>query len=69
METKLLADSFSRAKHFIRLFVCICLLAGASCNLFSQVLATQRTIKFPIWVLIEPEPICVEDLDETKTAR
>ncbi|MBO4439567.1 MAG: hypothetical protein J5798_09485 [Spirochaetaceae bacterium] len=66
METKLLAGFFSRAKPFFRLFVCICLLAGVSCNLFSQVLATQRTIKFPVWVLIEPEPSCVEDLDESK---
>ena len=35
-------------------------------NAVSQVLATQRTLKFPVWVLIEPEPSRVEKLDESK---
>ena len=67
METKLLNNFFSKAKKsFVRIFICFCLLVGISNNLFSQVLATQRTIKFPVWVLIEPEPSRVEDLDESK---
>lgn len=67
METKLLSIYFSRTeKYLIRLFVCICLLISLSSGMFSQVLATQKTIKFPVWVLIEPEPSCAEDLDESK---
>jgi hypothetical protein len=56
LETKLLSK--------ILFFTCVCVCF--SNNLFAQVLATQKTIKFPVWVLIEPEPSCVEELDETK---
>lgn len=66
METKLLSSLSSQAKAFARLFACFCILMCVVHNAVPQVLATQQTIKFPVWVLIEPEPSCVEELDESK---
>ena len=66
METKLLSSFSSMAKSFARIFVCFCFFMCMADNAVSQVLATQRTLKFPVWVLIEPEPSRVEKLDESK---
>ena len=66
METKLLSSFSSKAKSFARIFVCFCFFMCMADNAVSQVLATQRTLKFPVWVLIEPEPSRVEKLDESK---
>lgn len=66
LETKLLERIFLKYKKAMCFFLCICAFLFCCADSFSQVLATQKTIKFPVWVLIEPEPSCVEDLDESK---